>query len=203
MGKCDICRKESGEYQLCPDCFQEMQQGKLDHCKNCGKWYRKGKICSCVKASPNNPATTVVAQSNTQTTYQEKEGPSGCLIALIIIIAMAIVIGLGIMFATEPWEDTDDDETSAFTEMTKQKPTLTADQSSLGTAVDIQIKANDNYKEVIVELLLYDENDNIISQQYLTQTNLTKGNTYIVTYNLSLSELTKVDSYSYKVYKYK
>lgn len=200
MSKCDICGKESGEYTLCPECFQELQQGNLEKCNNCGRWYAKGKICSCVR--------TVEKQSNNiQPTpqYEEQEGNSriGCFIAsVIVILCVAALIGL-VIHVIKNSPEYGSGETSIITQVTKEKPTITAQQSNLGTTINLQIKANDNYEEVIVQVLIYDENKNIISKQYLTQTNLTKGNTYIVSYNLTWSEITKGHSYTYELYKYK
>ena len=49
--ECDICSQPSGEYELCPECFERLQNGELSRCRNCGKWYIKGTICNCVKAN--------------------------------------------------------------------------------------------------------------------------------------------------------
>ena len=49
--ECDICNQPSGEYELCPECFERLQNGELNRCHNCGKWYIKGTICNCVKAN--------------------------------------------------------------------------------------------------------------------------------------------------------
>lgn len=49
--KCDICSQPSGEYELCPECFERLQNGELNRCHNCGKWYIKGTTCNCVKAN--------------------------------------------------------------------------------------------------------------------------------------------------------
>ena len=46
---CDICKTPSGEYNLCPKCFQDMQNGQLSKCNNCQRWYKKGSVCECVK----------------------------------------------------------------------------------------------------------------------------------------------------------
>ena len=51
LNECDICNQPSGEYELCSKCFKRLQNGELNHCHNCGKWYIKGTICKCVKAN--------------------------------------------------------------------------------------------------------------------------------------------------------
>ena len=199
MSKCDICGKESGEYTLCPECFQELQQGNLEKCNNCGRWYAKGKICSCVRA---NEKQSTFIQSTPQ---YEEEGNSriGCLIAsAVIILCVATLIGL-IIHAVKNSPYYEGGKSSIITQVTKEKPTITTELTNLDTTLEIKIKANDDYEEVIVELILYDEDDNIISQQHLTETYLKEGNTYIITYTPTLSELTKVDSYTCKLYKYK
>ena len=49
--KCDICNQPSGKYELCPECFERLQNGELNRCHNCRKWYIKGTICNCIKTN--------------------------------------------------------------------------------------------------------------------------------------------------------
>lgn len=48
---CQICGKPSGFYPLCNSCFKLRDEGKLDKCEECGKWFYKGKPCSCSKSA--------------------------------------------------------------------------------------------------------------------------------------------------------
>ncbi len=87
---CEHCGKESGEYQLCPKCFEEFQNGNLCKCKNCNSYYHKETICPCMKqkVKQNND------NNNVQTTKSQLS-TSGCLIFVllaIIIIATVIII---------------------------------------------------------------------------------------------------------------
>ena len=68
---CQICNKESGEYSLCPECFELMQRGEVKQCINCKSWYKIGSVCNCIKVTPTekeNKSTT----PNTPTEENEK-----------------------------------------------------------------------------------------------------------------------------------
>ena len=90
--------------------------------------------------------------------------------------------------------------------MFKDSPSIeykNADDITEVNSIIILLTANDNYKEVIIELCIYDENDVIIKTTHLTQTDLTEGETYNLTYNLSLTELANASYSKVSVYKYK
>ena len=200
MRICDICKEPSGEYDLCPSCFQKMQNGELNKCYNCKRWYIKDSICECVKRTSPPP------QQPTPT--KEKE-PSGCLATAIISFILIAIIVLVIFLSSKPWENGSQEktETSKITELTKQAPTVKFldEQNNLADMIDVVIlvTANDNYEEVIVKLTIYDKNETIIKETYLTQTNLTKGQTYRLTYTPSLSEIMNGKNVSCMLYKYK
>ena len=47
---CEICHNKCEEqYRICPDCFNQIQEGKLKKCQLCGKWYPADGICECIK----------------------------------------------------------------------------------------------------------------------------------------------------------
>lgn len=48
--KCEICHRECDEqYRICPECFEQIQEGKLKKCQLCGKWYPADSVCDCIK----------------------------------------------------------------------------------------------------------------------------------------------------------
>ena len=49
---CEICGNYAKEgYKICDTCFELMQSGELSKCKNCGRWYKNGEICQCMKTN--------------------------------------------------------------------------------------------------------------------------------------------------------
>lgn len=223
MNNCDICGKPCGEYTLCPDCFKLMQEGKVLKCKNCDHWYKDGDMCKCVLATDATPTANNDTQPQQPTSIQQEEAPPkkkelGCLgegiLMIVKLIIIAIVSLLFVFFVTgyaAMYEEIKDNpnrygETSVITAMFKSPPTLSykdVDDLTEATSIILLLKANDNYKEVVIELRIYDENNVIIKTTHLTQTDLTEGETYSLTYNLSLTELANASYSEASVYKYK
>ena len=85
---CQICNKESGEYSLCPECFELMQKGEIKQCANCKGWYKVGSVCKCIKnlnktkSSQNKPLPL-------ENDYSKKT-IKGFLIALAIIATVVV-----------------------------------------------------------------------------------------------------------------
>ena len=206
---CDVCKRPSGEYTLCPDCFNLMQEGKVKKCNNCGKWYLSSNLCECVKGNAfyqnERPSHTALQE---EPDYKFKAVPKksgcapGCLIVFLILVAIIAVI-IAIPLIKE--DKKADDETTVVTKVTKEAPVLDSEEpSDLSdlTTITILIEAKDDYDEVVVELCVYDDSNSIIAKKYLTETNLRKGNTYKVTYTMPLSEAWDADRYTYRVYNY-
>ena len=222
MNNCEICGKACGEYTLCPDCFKLMQEGKVLKCKNCGHWYKEDEMCKCILAPGTTPppvsSTSAPAPAPTTENAEIEKKQLGCLGEGLLLIVRLVVISvitiaaivLVIMYASTSQELEDHPnrygETSIFTAMFKTPPTITykdADDLTEATNIILLLKANDDYKEVIIELRIYDANDVIIKTTHLTQTNLTEGETYSLTYNLSLTELVNASYSEASIYKYK
>ena len=68
---CQICNKESGEYSLCPECFDLMQKGEVKQCVNCKNWYKVGSVCNCIKVVPAKKESKPITP-NTQAEESEK-----------------------------------------------------------------------------------------------------------------------------------
>ncbi len=216
---CQVCGKPCEGYVLCKDCFEEMQRGNLEKCKNCGRWYRIGDICQCFKIDleekDNTEESSPEACKNDESNEEESKG---CLSAFLV--SFFCVIFLLILFsilASEPWEDNDkssssnnsphsDNKTNIVTQITKDPPDVSFKDSQNITDLKnicILVEANDDYKEVIVEICLYDKNGTVIVKKTLTETNLKKGNTYELTYNMSWSEALKCEKGSCQLISYK
>ena len=83
---CQICNKESGEYSLCPECFELMQKGEVKKCIKCNRWYKSGSVCNCIKAQGEN-------QNTDKEKDYSKASVRGLLIALgIVLLTVAIFI---------------------------------------------------------------------------------------------------------------
>ena len=91
-----------------------------------------------------------------------------------------------------------------ITEIIKQKPTVTCQETLTG--FDFYINCNDNYSYVELEITFFDKNNNIVKTEILTGTNYKKGNTYVLSYTIkdlsSLVESLKANHISYKIIKY-
>ena len=217
MNRCHTCGEPCGEYTLCPKCFKLMQEGKIFQCKNCGRWYNQDEICNCIKATNTTHPANIQQPGTTKAETENK--PLGCLgegflliIKLFVISAIVIALSFFAIGYTAMYNELKDhpnrygEKTSVFTTMFKSPPTVTykdADDLTEATSVILLLKANDDYKEVVIELRIYDENDVIIKTTHLTQTDLTEGETYSLTYNLSLTELANASYSEASVYKYK
>ena len=90
---------------------------------------------------------------------------------------------------------------SNFAIATKKEPTIEVEQTLKG--LEFTITANDNYDQVTIELLIYNNEDIIISQYELTEMNLKKGNKYLITKDLSLNEWFESYKYSYRLKSFK
>ena len=146
-------------------------------------------------ASDTASASSVFKQEKPQ----EKDSSNGCLI--IIMVSLALIV-ISVLLSVLSGMLTSSPSNEQTPQQKVEKPTLSSSQSELGTTINIQIQANDDYDQVVVELILYDKDHFIISQQYLTQVNLKSGNTYVVSYNLSATELFTAKAFKYKLYSY-
>lgn len=215
---CQVCGKPCGEYVLCQECFEEMQRGNLDKCKNCGNWYRIGEVCQCFKVHENERTNVnEVDYEDCEPALNDEEEPveerRGCAGPIILFFVLAMICIIPILLATKPWKDDEktssphsDSNTGVITQMTKNPPDVSFKDSQSFTDlknVCILVEANDDYKEVQVELCLYDKNGTVIVKKTLTETNLKKGNTYELTYNMSWSEALKCERGSCKLISYK
>ena len=88
-----------------------------------------------------------------------------------------------------------------FALIKKEEPTIEVKQTLTG--LEFTISANDNYDQVTIELLIYNNEDVIISQYELTEMNLKKGNKYLITKDLSLNEWFESYKYSYSLKSFK
>lgn len=219
--KCQVCGVDCGEYTLCPLCFEELQNGNLKKCNNCGKWYRIGEVCQCFRATPQSqtqPQTqsqTASQGTSVKPVKKERTTTGGIVFAILIIIFTVIGIVMSLPSKSSNKSNNDanitpgnpSNKTSIVTQMTKERPELIKgdepDSFFEMTTLSLNLKANDNYKEVVVELYIYDENDTIIVQHTFTKTNLTKGNIYELSYTLSLAQAMDADHYGARIVSYK
>ena len=136
---CQICNKESGEYSLCPECFELMQKGEVKQCVNCKNWYKVGSVCNCIKASTtkeiNEPASSatqvkeITAEAAPNTDCKTKKAKSfhpaieKLITTLVIFIVILMVTSpLTIPVITRIYDDRKDDagqKTSFFTILSK------------------------------------------------------------------------------------
>ena len=210
---CQICGKSCGEYTLCSDCFNDMQEGRIAKCKNCGSWYKVGEVCSCLKASSKEiyddeyEDERIYAAANKQ--FNQNKQKKGCFGKSFVLLLP--IIAIIVLFVVQPWESGKggngvNNETDIVTQITKTPPDISfreAQDLSEFKTISILIDANDNYKEVVVELVVYDKNNTVIVQKNLIQTNLYKGKTYELSYTLTWSEAMKADTYSCRILSYK
>ena len=208
MKKCDVCKEPSGEYSLCPNCFQLMQEGKVKKCNNCGKWYMPPALCECVKASDSFTTFEISQAKETEepdykpqgTSEEKKGGLPGCLTFLIIVMIIAAIIA--IPFVIEDRKA--DDKTSAITKVTKTAPTLKCEQGEGLEAYKIiaEIEAKDDYDKVTVEIIVYRYDGVVMKKEYLTAVNVKKGERRQVSLTLTASELSNADNFQARIYDY-
>ena len=198
---CEICGQTiTGDYKVCQNCYNKMQAGELEQCKNCGKWNLPHTICDCMKKktqqednAPNKDESDVSEENN-----------KGCLKPLIITLILSLIIPFGIWAIYD--SITDKDKTNPITEIIKAEPTITCPEPenlSEITTLHIYIKANDNYDMVTVKLTIYDKEGTVITQELLTETNLIKGETYTLKHTFTLTEILNFGDLNYMLYEYK
>lgn len=47
MNRCKICGQPCGIYDICRECQQDIKEGRVLQCNNCGNYYLPGRQCSC------------------------------------------------------------------------------------------------------------------------------------------------------------
>ncbi len=219
---CQICNKESGEYSLCPECFALMQNGEVKQCVNCKGWYKVGKVCECLKQSgySKNMSTQkelpLIKQSNStdqkEAALSTDSEPSikPFLIIAITSILVAILI-FGILLTNIYIKNTGPygEETSWFTALTKEKPSIYAYPSydpngdlSEFLGYNFGINCKDDYKEVIVAVYYIDKNDNLIKTDYITFKDCKKGQKPEKFYAFTTYDILTVEDVNYELYKY-
>ena len=179
---CPYCGQQIKFYKKCANCGAELKEN-FKHCPNCGN-----------STTQTNQPTTVIIE-------EEKKG--SCLgdflkfILVVFVIIAILVIAYGISESCSK----DNDKPSVSTTITKVEPTLSSESTLTG--IKIYVKANDNYEEVNIKVNAKDSNGNIIKTFTLTGYNYSKGNTYTLSKDLSLSEMLSINSFSYALTYYR
>lgn len=130
---------------------------------------------------------------------QQEEKHTSVLIPIVLI---AIIIIAGIFIYNKVQSNAKSSNTpTTITKVTKTRPSVTYEQTLTG--VKFTVQANDNYDEVQVVYQLYNSNNQIIKQGSLYGTNYRKGNSYVLSENLSFSELLNTNRIEYNIGYYK
>lgn len=216
---CQICNKESGEYSLCPECFELMQSGEVKQCINCKRWYKVGKICECLKqneSSRNEPVSDELPTTKENIEIDKKESVLHFFIQTIIktflIVFIILIIPVGILFVDAHVKNTGPhgEETSWFTALTKEKPSIYASPSydpngdfSEFLGYEFGVNCKDDYKEVTIVIYYKDENYNLIKKDYITFENCKEGQRKEQLYTFTTHDILTIKHVDYELYKYK
>lgn len=119
-------------------------------------------------------------------------------------IVASLVFALVMLFVAfnNAHKKSDSPAANIITAVTKKAPAVTVDSRVL-TELKFYVYAVDNYDEVDVTFSLYDENGGILTTQTLQGFNYRKGNTYVLSQSLSISELWNGKNVSYSISYYK
>ena len=107
MNRCQICGEPCGIYEICRQCAQDIQDGKVLRCNHCNKYYLKESICSCMKEKSEEtreePQSTKI-ENNINISEKDDEGAfskgvkgslgtgCGCLIIIIIVVVIIALL---------------------------------------------------------------------------------------------------------------
>lgn len=147
------------------------------------------------KRKPEKSTSTYATESEPT---QEKK--SHKLRNTIIVLSTLFCVGLGGYLFLDKYAK-DNEIPNPIVTITKQAPTITANQTLTG--IDITITANANYDEVTIKLEIYNSSDVIIGSYTLKGTGYLKGNKYQLSQSLTFNELLNGSYYSCKITSYK
>ena len=123
------------------------------------------------------------------------------LIFFVIASLVFVLIALFVAFNGD-FKKSDSPAANILTAVTKKAPAVTVDSHVL-TELKFYVYAVDNYDEVDVTFSLLDEKGGILTTQTLQGFNYRKGNTYVLSQSLSLSELWNGKNVKYSISYYK
>ncbi len=179
-----------------------IKKDDLIVCEDCGCKYPLDEAKNLLTES-NNETPEIISSTKPQ---EKHNGSSGCLGALISVVAITLGITLCIFAFYHENADKLGDKPikQQIIEIVKEKPNVSYEETISG--LEFYIHCNDNYSYVELELYFYDKNGNVVQTKTLTGNNYKKGYTYTLSYtpaNLSeLWNLLKAGTFSYKIVKY-
>ena len=110
MNNCKICGQPSGIYDICRECQKDIKDGKVNLCNECGSYFitANGFNCKIKKDTSKETPKEQTQEHNINievNTSEEKDGcmswfgkgfsgGCGCLIAIILGIAIILLIGI-------------------------------------------------------------------------------------------------------------
>ena len=123
---------------------------------------------------------------------------------LIFFVVASLVFVLVMLFVTfnDAYKKSNSPAANIITAATKKAPAVTVDSHVL-TELKFYVYAVDNYDEVDVTYSLLDEKGGILATRTLQGFNYRKGNTYVLSQSLSLSELWNGTNVKYSISYYK
>ena len=204
---CEKCGKElQADYKVCPFCGTNAPE--LVICKYCGTAFEKNKsICPncrtplvqrtckyCGKEIESSATVCPHCGVEVFKTASSDTRPTPLIITLIItfcsVFLVIMLTLIGIVAFTGP------DGSGCQ----KEKPDIASVETLTGA--EFIIYANDNYRKVVVEVVVYDKNDVIILSESLVGENYKKGNSYKLILTLNAQQLLSAHRYSYRIAKY-
>ena len=204
---CEKCGKElQADYKVCPFCGTNAPE--LVICKYCGTAFEKNKsICpncrtplvqrTCKYCGKEIESSATVCPHCGIEVFSKKQSSneSTPTIIKLIVFLCAVFLG-GILIAVGIYAVGGPNCSGCQ----KEKPDIASVETLTGA--EFIIYANDNYRKVVVEVVVYDKNDVIILTESLVGENYKKGNSYKLVLTLNAQQLLTADRYSYRIIKY-
>lgn len=123
------------------------------------------------------------------------------LVAIFILSIIGIGVSCFAISADKPKNNYNGGDSNFNTTFQKDAPTLSIAETLAGWQINIQ--GNDDYKYVIIELELYDKNENLLKAFTMRADDIKKGELRQLTYTPSLEEVWKVSLIRKRVQEYK
>lgn len=188
--------KKIAQCELC-GCKAFTKDNEYFVCQQCNSKYKKEDLIDVTNSAPESH----IAKDNIAQPQKDNTEGKGCLITLIVCIAILLLMCLPLIKEISNDRKKEGNNTSIYTEITKIKPTVKSVETLTG--FDYEIYCNDNYDIVEITVKVMDEEGAIIHTETLQGFNYTKGNTYILSFEAPLEIILTGGRISWSVTKYK